>query len=229
MTAHHPLDRPVWSALTTRQAPLAEGDGRALRFQAAYGLFAAMGDGSAASLAALPGLIAPGGGVALVEAQAPPEVPGTEIASRAGIWQMVCEALTPDERSADFEIVDLTDDDAPAMLALATLTEPGPFFERTHRLGQFVGVKADGKLIAMAGERMKPDGFTEVSGVCTDPGHRGKGYAGALMRVVAARVAARGETAFLHAYAHNKGAIALYESLGFKLRAELTMTMLRKA
>ena len=228
MNSSHPLDRPVWSALTTRQAPLAEGDGRALRFQAAYGLFAASADGSAESLAALPGLIARGGGVALVEAETPPDTPGTEIVSRAGIWQMVCQALTPEARPADFEIVDLTDADAPAMLALATLTEPGPFFERTHRLGQFVGVKADGRLIAMAGERMKPDGFTEVSGVCTDPDHRGRGYAGALMRVVAGRVAARGETAFLHSYAHNRGAIALYESLGFKLRAKLCMTVLRR-
>ncbi len=208
---------------------MAEGAGPALRFQAPYGLFAAMADGSPASLAALPELIAPDGGVALVEVEPPPAVPGTEVVSRAGIWQMVCEALTPEARPADFEIVDLTDADAPAMLALATLTEPGPFFERTHRLGQFVGVKVDGKLIAMAGERMKPDGFTEVSGVCTDPNHRGKGYAGALMRVVAQRVAERGETAFLHSYSHNKGAIALYESLGFRLRSELSMTVLRRA
>ena len=89
------------------------------------------------------------------------------------------------------------------MLALATLTRPGPFFARTHQLGAFIGVKQDGRLVAMAGERMQPTGFTEVSGVCTHPDPRGRGYAGGLMRQVAARILARGETPFLHAYADN--------------------------
>ena len=87
-------------------------------------------------------------------------------------------------------------------------------------------MKIDGRLVAMAGERMKPDGFTEVSGVCTHPDHRGRGYAGALMRLVAGRILDRGETAFLHAYASNTGAIALYESLGFGLRRQVLMTRL---
>jgi predicted GNAT family acetyltransferase len=78
----------------------------------------------------------------------------------------------------------------------------------------------------MAGERMKPAGFTEISGVCTHPDARGRGYAGALMRIVAARIVARGETPFLHVYASNAGAIALYRTLGFELRQELTMTVL---
>ena len=81
----------------------------------------------------------------------------------------------------------------------------------------------------MAGERMKPTGYTEVSGVCTDPDRRGRGYAGALMRVVANRIVARGETPFLHAYAANTGAIGLYETLGFKRRREFAMTALRRA
>jgi predicted GNAT family acetyltransferase len=129
----------------------------------------------------------------------------------------------------DFAIVDLTEADAPQMLALATQTRPGPFFSRTHQLGDFVGVKIDGRLMAMAGERMKSEGFTEVSGVCTDPDCRGRGYAGALMRVVANRILARGETPFLHSYAHNTGAIALYETLGFVLRREMTMTVLERS
>jgi len=100
------------------------------------------------------------------------------------------------------------------MLALATLTRPGPFFDRTHQLGDFLGVRIEGQLVAMAGERMKPLGFTEVSVVCTHPDHRGRGYAGALMRLVAARILDHGETPFLHAYASNRGAIALYETRG---------------
>jgi predicted GNAT family acetyltransferase len=228
MPTGHPLDRPVWAALKGRQAGIALGDARALRFAPDYGLFAAAADGSAGSLAALAALVPARGGVALVEAEAPPAVPGTAAETRH-LWQMAAGRLTPAE-APDGAILDLAEADAPQMLALATLTAPGPFFARTHQLGDFVGVKtADGTLIAMAGERMKPDGFTEVSGVCTHPDHRGRGHAGALMRVVAGRILARGETPFLHSYAHNKGAIALYESLGFSLRREMTMTMLSRA
>jgi len=227
MTAN-PLDRPVWAALTTRQRGLAEGDARALRFAPAYGVFAAAVDQTPDSLAALARLIPAEGHVALVEAEAGPDIPGTTVASRAVIWQMAAPVLMPGEEP-DFATTPLTEADAPQMLALATLTRPGPFFARTHQLGDFVGVKRDGRLLAMAGERMKPDGFTEVSGVCTAPECRGRGYAGALMRVVAARILARGETPFLHSYADNTGAIALYEALGFAFRCELGMTVLGRA
>lgn len=229
MAAAHPLDRPVWTALTTRQAHLAQGDARAWRLAADYGLFAAAADGSDESLAALAALVPPQGALATVGV-AEPGPPPSLAAEPHVIWQMVCERLTPPPEAAHaFEIVDLTDADADQMLALATLTKPGPFFARTHQLGAFVGVKdAGGRLLAMAGERMTPPGFTEVSGVCTQPDQRGKGLAGALMRVVAGRIADRGETAFLHSYAHNTGAIALYESLGFRLRTEVTMTLLTR-
>ena len=224
MSGGHPLDRPVWRALSTRQAPVAQGDGRALRFAPDYGVFAAAADATPESLAALAALVPQGGQVALVEASpAPP--PATAAATSAVLWQMTAPSLTA-APPPDFTIVDLTEGDAAQMLALATLTRPGPFFGRTHQLGDFVGVKVDGRLLAMAGERMKPEGFTEVSGVCTDPDCRGRGYAGALMRVVANRILARGETPFLHSYAHNTG---LYETLGFVLRSEMTMTVLERA
>lgn len=222
--ADHPLDRPVWSALTTRQRDLALGDARAVRFDPAYGVFAAAADAGAESLAALAALNPPEGGLATVEARPLPPPPGVDVARIGDLVQMTAAVVAAGGRAVEAE--PLTDADAPEMLALARLTEPGPFFERTHRLGDFVGVKLDGRLVAMAGERMKPEGFTEVSGVCTHPDFRGRGYAGALMRLVAARVLARGETPFLHAYAANTGALALYESLGFRLRSRITMTVL---
>ena len=223
----HPLDRPVWSALTTRQAHLAIGDGRALRLAPDYGLFAAAADTSRDSLKALAALVPAQGAIALVEAEAPPDVPGAVMEPRA-VWQMTVEALAPAKAPA-FKTVPLAEADAPQMLALATLTAPGPFFKQTNALGDFIGVKDDGRLVAIAGERMKPEGFTEVSGVCTHPDFRGRGYAGGLMRMVAAHILARGETPFLHVYASNAGAIGLYESLGFSLRRPVTMAVLTRA
>lgn len=228
MPLPHPLDQPAWSALTGRQAHLAIVEGGARRFDPAYGVFAAVADHSPGSLAALGALLAAHGDVAFLEADPPTEAPGVAVHSQALGVQMVAERLT-DGPAADVALVALDDADAAEMLALATLTEPGPFFARTHQLGDFVGVKLDGRLAAMAGERMKPDGCTEVSGVCTHPDHRGRGYAGALMRRVAGRILARGETPFLHAYASNHGAIALYETLGFRVRREVLMTRLTRA
>lgn len=220
----HPLDRPVWSALTSRQAPLARGGGRALRFDPAYALFAAAADASPASTAALGALNVSAPGLGLVEAGDMPLPPGAKVRAQAACVQMVAAALTAGGKAVAFE--PLGEADADDMLALATLTVPGPFFEKTHRLGDFIGVKMDGRLVAMAGERMKPDGFTEVSGVCTHPDFRGRGYAGALMRIVTQRILERGEQAFLHAYAANTATIALYETLGFRVRTTVTYTVL---
>ena len=224
----HPLDRPVWSALATRQRAVSLGDARALRFAPDYGIFAAAADDTPASQAALGALAPAQGPLALVETAPSPAAPGTIIASQAVIWQMLAEEISA-APAPDFAIVPLGEADAVQMLALATLTRPGPFFARTHQLGDFVGVKRGGQLVAMAGERMKPEGFTEVSGVCTHPDHRGCGYAGALMRVVAGHILARGDAPFLHSYADNTGAIGLYRSLGFRLRREMTMTALIRA
>jgi predicted GNAT family acetyltransferase len=103
------------------------------------------------------------------------------------------------------------------MLALATLTQPGPFRARTHELSQFWGVKDEqGQLLAMAGERLKLPGMSEVSGVCTHPDARGQGLAALLSRHVASEIVRRGEVPFLHAYAGNAAAIGLYERLGFR-------------
>lgn len=163
----------------------------------------------------------------MVERDDWPTPPGARVVRAAGLVQMVCDSLSSAPSSA-FDVVDLTDDDAAEMFALATLTKPGPFVRHTNRLGHFVGVKVDGVLVAMAGERMKLPGWSEVSGVCTHPGHRGRGYAGALMRVVAERMIAQGETPWLTSYASNSGAIALYESLGFRHRAGMTATIIAR-
>ena len=205
----HPLDRPVWSALTTRQRDLSIGGDLARRYDPDIGPFAAVAVDDDEHLAALSRLVADHGPVALLQRGAIPRPPGTRPTLEADGVQLVLDRLAGVPATVGFESLDA--DDAPEMLALAKLTEPGPFEPRTHELGGFLGVKVDGRLVAMAGERMKPEGFTEVSGVCTHPDHRGRGYAAMLSTAVAERILARGETPFLHAFTTNDAAIALYE------------------
>jgi predicted GNAT family acetyltransferase len=222
----HPLDRVIWSSFTGRQSDLALVDGAALRVHPDFGLFAASADHAPESLAALGRLVrAHPGEVGVVEQFDLPPVPGTQVVNRAILWQMVADALA-DSVPASFPIEPLTQADALEMRALATLTKPGPFFSRTHELGAFVGVKVDGRLAAMAGERLRPDGFTEVSAVCAHPDFRGRGYAARLMLHVAQGIRARGETPFLHSFADNTVAISLYQALGFRFRCEQVLTML---
>jgi len=114
------------------------------------------------------------------------------------------------------------------MLALATLTEPGPFLSRTHTMGSFLGIRVRGQLVAMAGERMRFPGYTEVSGVCTHPEFRGRGFARRLSAAVVAGIRVRGDQ-FLHAWQVNSSAISLYEGLGFKVRTEVNVAVLERS
>lgn len=228
MKPGHLLDRPIWNALHSLQASFAIGGEQAVRFVPEIHLFGAAADDSPESFAALVQLFGTGEVFGTVEAQEMPVPPGAELQRQGVLTQMVAEKLV--FSLPDLALEPLGEADAAEMLALATLTEPGPFLLGTHRLGRFVGIRENGRLIAMAGERLHLPGYREVSGVCTHPDFRGRGYAGALMRVVMARIVADGETPFLHSYADNAGAIALYESLGFRHRAEMTfMVLLRQS
>lgn len=220
----HPLDRPIWHALRERQTKFALGGERARRFVGEVGLFAATRDDTKESLDDLANLVRKHGPTALLQVGDIPVPAGTKAQMTMMGVQMVAHSI--DSLDPTLPLQRLTEADAPAMLALATATQPGPFFARTHDLGTFWGVKVDGRLVAMAGERMKLPGYTEVSAVCTDPAHRGKGYAGLLSRAVATQIMDRGETPMLHAYANNTPAVRLYEELGFELRTHVNVTLL---
>lgn len=221
----HPLDNPIWGSLTTRHARFALGSGPARRFVPEVGPLAGGERGAAESLAALTD-VPPGGAVGFFLDEPRPEVPGWKLLLEIPLVQMVHDGrrIAPPEDG----FVPLGADRTAEMVALARLTKPGPFDVRTKELGDFVGVLEDGELAAMAGERLKLPGFTEVSGVCTRPASLGRGHAARLMSVVAARIQARGETPFLHSRADNARAIALYERLGYARRALWTYAHYRR-
>jgi predicted GNAT family acetyltransferase len=221
-----PLDHPIWSALSTRQQALAEGSGRALRFPPAIAPFADMVDMSAESFAALGALMSRSEIAVLFTPGAVSAPPEFKILLAETGEQMIG---TPAESAiSGVEAVTLGTADVSAMMELTHLTKPGPFSARTHELGTFLGVRINGQLAAMAGERMKPANYTEITAVCVHPDHRGRGYAQMLLGAVARQIAARGEIPFLHVFTSNASAIALYRRQGMDVRGRLHVTVLQK-
>lgn len=213
------LDNPAWHSLTGAHASLAEGTGGARRYRPAVSPFVALRDTSdTAAWADLAALVGPGQQIPL--AGAPEELPDgwTRGWTLPGVQMIATDALVG---APDDEAVVLGADDVPDMLALTGRTEPGPFAPETYLMGTYRGIRRDGRLVAMAGERLRPGGATEISAVCTDADVRGQGLASRLVLAVAHGIRARGEVPFLHAAAHNERAIRLYLALGFEVRTEV--------
>ena len=222
---NHVLDNCAWSSLTGNHQSLSSRCGSAIRYVPDVSIFGAVENMHARSAwSDLAELVEPGGGLALIGDEL--DLPdGWEYSWRGTGVQMVgTSRLAP---SRDGAATLLTDDDVPDMLDLVARTQPGPFTKRTIALGAYLGIRENGRLVAMAGERMKPAGWTEISAVCTDPEFRGKGLAARLIRAVAAGIRDRGEQAFMHAVDTNP-AIRLYEHLGFEVRTPVTFSSLRR-
>lgn len=218
----HVLDRPMWHALTTRQAEHALTEGTALRYHTDIGPLAGIPDQSDASLIALGELIQKTGNVALGGKVMPQLPPGAKFIHEGRYYQMLWEGPAP-ESGDSFDFIPLGAADSDEMIALTKLTNPGPFGSRTHVLGDYWGIRIDGQLAAMAGERMKQQGYSEVSAVCTHPDHLGKGYAGALCRLLVRNALGRGDTPYLHVHDVNERAIKVYERLGFRVRETMNV------
>lgn len=223
----HPLDNPVWHALRGPHAALGQDFGPVRRYRPDVALFAAVEAPNAEPLQGLAAAIPDGGAAALVT-PAPVELPaGLTVMRLLPVLQMVAPSPRPVAPATD--AVDLGDQHVPQMLELVQLTQPGPFAPRTIEMGRYIGILENGRLVAMAGERMRLPGYTEVSAVCTHPDHRGRGHAKRLVSTLLADIAARGETAFLHVLTDNRTAISAYEALGFAGRHVMTFTVLGRA
>ncbi|HVJ42394.1 MAG TPA: GNAT family N-acetyltransferase [Dongiaceae bacterium] len=236
-----PLDNVPWFALTTWHSGIAEGAGPARRYPVEAAPFGGIEDTSAASFAALGALLRPGESVRirLPEDVVPP--PGLAVCERVHINQMVPSVLGyagigragtgragGGRRAIKQHVIPLGAGDVPEMMVLAAIAEPGPFGVRTHELGQYLGIRLGGRLVAMAGERMRFPGHTEISAVCTHPDHRGQGYGRDLVDALVHRIAERGDMPFLHYQAGNPAA-GFYERLGFALRRRLPVASLKKS
>lgn len=220
------LERPPWSALTTTHASFALGNDLARRYPPDMAPMAAVCEVSEPCLQALSALMKPGDLVGLFGAKPVSGNSDLAVIAHKTIEQMVYDGRTAPP-IAD-EPAKLTMPDVPEMMRLAELTKPGPFAARAIALGSYVGIRRGGQLVAMAGERMKFDGFTEVSAVCTHPDHRRRGYSSLLVSTLIRNILERGETPFLHIYNDNTRAAALYSQLGFSRRRSMTVTVLKK-
>jgi ribosomal protein S18 acetylase RimI-like enzyme len=215
------LENPVWAALTGPQACFAEASGDAARYSTDVSPFAAMAD-----------LDDPAGWRDLARLTDRALLTGPTITPPAG-WETVLSMpgvqMTGTGMTGvdDPEAVVLTETDVPEMLDLVERAQPGPFRKRTVELGRYLGLRSGGRLIAMAGERFRVPGWTEISAVCTDPGFRGQGLGARLTLAVAAGILSRGELPFLHVATTNDNAIRLYERLGFEVGHEVVFASFR--
>lgn len=226
------LDNPIWHALSGNQANLSTGDDLAKFYPRDMLPMAGMKNTEKESFEALAKLCEPGKkfGICLLHDVKLPELNKWKIHLQFDTAQMVRDKKAADTVSdiTDIEIVRLEALDVPHMKELAQLTQPGPFTDRTIEFGPFYGIKSGDKLVAMAGQRMRPGTYTEISGVCTHPDFQGKGYARALVNKASDKIAELGEIPFLHVMASNIAAIKSYTACGFTQRCLMQYLIIEK-
>jgi ribosomal protein S18 acetylase RimI-like enzyme len=220
------LDHPIWHSLTTTHAHLALGTSLARRYPPEIGPLAALREPTPEAYAELAALTPAGDVVVLFLDEKPTTPIGWELVRDGRLVQMLCP-VAPDVPATDHPLIPLSPFDFPEMVDLAKLTEPGPFRALTAELGSFLGIRVDGRLAAMAGERLAPTGFTEVSAVCTHPEFRGRGYAQALVAESTRNIHATGRMPFLTSFEHNASAVRVYQRLGFSIRRSFELAVLR--
>jgi ribosomal protein S18 acetylase RimI-like enzyme len=223
----HILDNPIWNALNTGSAPFATGDDACKFILPEMGYFAGMPAFDAENLMNLHSKCQPGQRVILFP---PGELELDEkwkVLNNHALLQMVCASDAVDAREG-YEVKALEEKDIPAMLELTELTKPGPFISRTKDFGGYFGIFEGEKLVSMAGKRLSPDPFVEISAVCTHPESLGKGLSAKVIQRVMEEIRVDGKTPFLHVYPENIAAVKVYKKLGFESRKTLRVYLLEK-
>jgi GNAT superfamily N-acetyltransferase len=225
--AQTPFANPVWHALHTRHRGFALGLTEACRYPADVAPFAAVVEPSRIAMQQLHALLAPGEWVWLI-AENPVPAPGLSIEETLDCLQMI---MPKDYVLPEFpcSIAALEVSDAAAMFGLATSTAfPGFFRRRTHEMGDYLGIRSEGALIAMGGERLMLDGYPELSGICTHPAHRGKGLAAGIISQLVRKHRADRQISWLQVAVSNRKAIDLYSRLGFIKLARVSLHRYRR-
>ncbi|SRR5258706_1804206 len=221
----NPLDNPVWHALNSHHQHLAIWGEGAARYQPDFVGAVAIPENTNMGFNNLRALVETNEVIGVIGGSLPEDLSGWEVLHIDQARQLIHEDLQPATR---VDAVVLTADDVPEMLDLVNVAQPGPFLRRTIEMGQYLGLRQDGHLVAMAGERFHLTGFCEVSAVCTHPDYRGRGFAGALTTMVAEAILERQEIPFLHVAPGNDRALRLYLKLGFRIRTEIHVSLLKK-
>lgn len=224
----HVLDNPAWHALISGNKNLAQGSDTVKAFPEEVSPIVGLLEYTADSFNALYDII-PSNNPVVVFTVDDPEIPDlwSILVSLTGL-QMVYTGSALPVLEADEEVASLTDEDIPQMLALTKLTNPGPFSSRTIDFGHYEGIFKGGQLIAMAGQRLHPFDYAEISAVCTHPDHTGKGYARQLILRQVHRIMTSGGIPFLHVKGDNERAINVYKNLGFEVRRSISFFVLQK-
>ena len=227
------LDNLSWHALSGKQAPFTLGSSRAVRYRRPVGVFCATETVDDEGWEALVDLVGPGRAIVLLQAEVGPLPPGVKDLGHQATHQMVAsDEPTNEEKAAarlatEAGLVTLGVDDVDDMLALTAIAEPGPFYNETHQLGTYLGVRDEGRLVAMAGERLQTEEFSEISAVCTHPDARRRGLGAALTAAMMTHIRERGQLPLLHVTKTNTPAISVYEQLGFRIRRDIEATVAR--
>lgn len=223
----HILDNPVWEALISGNARLSQGSGPVRYLPRDISPFAGMKEFSAKNFKTLYELF-PFESPAAIFTDEKFLVPDPwHIIKRIDGYQMLLiKALQP--QPSDINIVKLGKQHVPEMLALTIQTNPGPFLSNTIAFGNYEGVLDNGKLVAMAGQRLHSHNFVEISAVCTHPDYLGRGYASQLILSQIRQIQANSKTAYLHVKRDNERAIKIYQSMGFEIRKEMVIYIIGK-
>ena len=221
------LDNPVWEALSSRQSHFNIGNNQLKYFPADIAPFVGLKHWDSNDLKELVDHLPIQRSFSVMKAKKAELPPSFEMVFSTPLYQMYCPVLKP-VTNPEIIIRKLVNEDVSMMLELTSITKPGPFYERTIEFGNYIGIFNNDRLVAMAGDRLSLNGYTEVSAICTHPDHLGKGYASYLITRASERIIAEGNIPFLHVRTDNLRAVEVYKKMGFNIRADIYFAIFRK-